>query len=151
MSGNPNNPPQNPGDQEKVINDPRFWIATVLILGMLVILIISVLQAQYTQTTQLAAIFSGWITSIVAFYFYTQTSGQLQKQIITSAQSEAQAHQSAETAIQRAQTAEKTVNSINGVIAGSEPVEALLAEADRAKASQETIENIKTILQREET
>jgi hypothetical protein len=151
MSENQNNPPQNLGDQEKVINDPRFWIATVLILGLLIILIISVLQAQYTQTTQLAAIFSGWITSIIAFYFYTQTSSQLQNQIKTSAQSEAQAHQSAEAALQRAQTAEKTVNSIKGVIAGSEPVEALVAEADKAKATQETIENIKTILQREET
>ena len=33
---------------------------------MLIILVISVAQAQFTQTTQSAAIFNGWITMVVA-------------------------------------------------------------------------------------
>lgn len=69
----------------------------------------------------------------------------------TSAESEAKAHQSTETALKRAQTAEKTIHSIKGVIEGLEPAKEFVAEADKAKATQETIETIKAILQREET
>lgn len=143
MSENQNQPPQKPDDQEEtsIRNDPRFWVATVLILGMLTILTIAVLQGQYTQTTQLAAIFSGWITSIIAFYFYTQTSTQLQNQIKTSAQSESQA---------RARRS-ALVHGIKGIIIGSETAMKALAEANRAKATQETIEKIKTILEQEES
>jgi H+/gluconate symporter-like permease len=62
---------------------------------MLIILVISVAQAQYTQTTQLAAIFSGWITTIVAFYFYGQSSAQAQTQIKAATQTAANSEQRA--------------------------------------------------------
>ena len=150
MSENQNQSPQKTDDQEKtsIGNDPRFWIAAVLILGMLTILTVAVLQGQYVQVTQLAGIFSGWITSIIAFYFYTQTNTQLQNQSKTSAQSEAQAHQKAEVALQRAQTAEKKVHIALGMITGSEPT-IKIAEVDRARAAQVTMEKIKIILEQE--
>ena len=62
-------------------DDSRFWIALAIILGMLVVLIIAVAQAQYTSAQQLAAIFSGWITSIIAFYFLSQTNTQAQNNL----------------------------------------------------------------------
>lgn len=102
---------------------------------MIVILIIAVLQGQYTQTTQLAAIFSGWITSIIAFYFYTQTSAQLNNQIKASAQTEAQSH------------ARKTaLVHVRGIISGSEVAMKAMAEPNRAKATQDTLEEIKKVL-----
>ena len=152
MSGNQNTPPPKPGeapppktdDQEKtpLRSDAKFWVAIALILGMLIILVIAAAQEQYTQTTQLAAIFSGWITSIVAFYFYTQSNTQLQSQAKTSAQNEGAATQRAQTADKRAQTAEKKVNKIVRAI----PVEEA-GKARAVQAPQETIERIKAILQ----
>lgn len=142
MSENENQPPPRPDDKEKtsIRNDARFWVATVLIVGMLIILTIAVLQNQYTQTTQLAAIFSGWITSIIAFYFYTQTSTQLQDQIKASANQEERTH-TRKTAL---------VQYIRGIISDSEMTIKSLTEANRAKATQETIELIKTRLDQEE-
>lgn len=143
MSKNPNPPPSKPDDQEKtpIRNDSRFWVATVLIVGMLIILIISVLQSQYTQTTQLAAIFSGWITSIIAFYFYTQTSTQLQNQIRIQAEQESQA---------RARRS-ALVHDLKGRIMGYETAMKSLAAANRAQAAQDTIDEIKAILEQQES
>jgi H+/gluconate symporter-like permease len=106
---------------------------------MLIILIIAAAQEQYTETTQLAGIFSGWITSIVAFYFYAQTHTQLQSQAKTSAYNEG-------VATQRAQTAERKVNKISAVVTETAKMRAL-AEGEKAKAAQENIERIKAILQ----
>jgi predicted tellurium resistance membrane protein TerC len=58
----------------------RFGVAFTIILGMIIILIITVLQREHQQTLQLAAIFSGWVTSIIAFYFLDQTTTQAQEQ-----------------------------------------------------------------------
>jgi len=129
-------PPQT-DDQEKtpLRSDAKFWVAIVLILGMLIILAIAAAQEQYTETTQLSAIFSGWITSIVAFYFYTQSNAQLQNQAKTSAKNEG-------AATQRAQIAEKKVNKIARAI----PLEEA-GKPRAAQAPQDTIERIKSILQ----
>lgn len=75
------------GSEKKADGDrSRLLVALALIVGMLIILVISVAQQQYTQTETLAAIFSGWITTIVAFYFYGQSNAQAQAQIKTTAQ-----------------------------------------------------------------
>ena len=78
------------------IRDARFWIAIAIIAGLVAIRIIVVVQTQYTQATTLAGIFSGWITSIVAFYFYGQTASQAQNQIATSTQNATNAQKQAD-------------------------------------------------------
>ena len=84
-------------------------ISLALIVGMLIILIISVFsESQFTQTEQLAAIFSGWITSIVAFYFYCQSTASPQNQIKT-------ATQSALNSEQRAIQAESKISNIKSM------------------------------------
>jgi hypothetical protein len=78
-------------------NDSKFWIAATIILGMMIILTITVLEGQFSQTQQLAGIFSGWVTSIIAFYFLGQTTQQAQSQIKDSTQSQVKAENKAET------------------------------------------------------
>jgi hypothetical protein len=90
-------------------NRSRLYVALTIIGGMLIVLIISVLQGQLTETQQLAAIFSGWITSIVAFYFYGQSNAQAQNQIKTSTQVATESNQ-------RADTAEKKLGKINSML-----------------------------------
>jgi len=92
----PVNPTQEP--EEKPLpfwSDSKFWIAALLIIGMLAILGVTVYQQQFSQTSTLAAIFSGWITSIVAFYFYGQSTAQAQNQIKTSTRTADKAEQRA--------------------------------------------------------
>jgi uncharacterized membrane protein len=103
-------PPVNPTQEheEKPLpfwSDSRFWIAALLIMGMLAILGVTVYEQQFSQTPTLAAIFSGWITSIVAFYFYGQSTAQAQNQIKTSTRAE-------EKAKQRVSAYEKTLRDI---------------------------------------
>jgi len=62
---------------------------------------IVVAQAQYTQASTLAGIFSGWITSIVAFYFYGQTTTNAQNQIAQSNQTAANAQKQADSSNNR--------------------------------------------------
>lgn len=122
----------------------RFWIALALIVGMLIILVISVAESQFTQTTQLAAIFSGWITSIVAFYFYGQSNAQAQTQIktatITAANSE-----------QRANQAERKLSNIKSMVTVHSAIQktAALERTTATTASDEVINNIKDLLQKD--
>jgi H+/gluconate symporter-like permease len=120
----------------------RFFIALSLIVGMLIILVISVAQAQFTQTTQLAAIFSGWITSIVAFYFYGQSTAQAQTQIKTVTQSAANSEQ-------RATQAERKLSNINSMVTVHSAILKTVAPEKAATASDEVINNIKAILQKD--
>lgn len=111
-----------------------------LIVGMLIILLISVIQAQYTQTEQLAAIFSGWITSIVAFYFFGQSNAQAQTQIKTTTHL-------AINSDHRATKAETTLGNINSLVSAySERLRT--AAPGKATTSDEVINNIKDILQK---
>lgn len=87
----------------------RFYIALTIVGGLLIVLIIAVLQGQLSETQQLAAIFSGWITSIVAFYFYGQSNAQAQAQIQTSVQAAAQSEQ-------RATVAEKKIGNATSML-----------------------------------
>ena len=143
-----NNPPTNNG--QKATNGDgsddygsRFFIALSLIVGMLIIIVISVLQVQYTQTTQLAAIFSGWITSIIAFYFYGQSTAQAQNQIKTVTQSAANSEQ-------RATQAERKLSNINSMVTvHSALLKTVAPEKAAATASDEVIKNIKDILQKD--
>lgn len=160
MTENQNKPTQKPGEQPtqngdqgkvSIFSDAKFWVAIVLIVGMLIILIIAAAQEQYSDTTELSAIFSGWITSIVAFYFYTNSNTQAQAQVKASAKSEAEAHTKADSALQGKQRAEKKLANIAGIIKGG--IRPQVTEADKAKAAQvaqENIEKIKAVLEQEE-
>ena len=146
---NTNNPQTNNSPTNKTNGDgsdnygSRFFIALSLIVGMLIILVISVAQAQFTQTTQLAAIFSGWITSIVAFYFYGQSTAQAQTQIKTVTQSAANSEQ-------RATQAERKLSNINSMVTvHSAILKTVAPEKAAATASDEVINNIKAILQKD--
>ncbi len=146
---NPNpptpNPPPNNSTNSMFVTDAndglgsRFYIAAVLIVGMLIILIISVAESQFSQTTQLAAIFSGWITSIVAFYFYGQSNAQNQTQIKNTMQAAANSEQ-------RAVQAEHKISNIKSMVAVHAAVQRTAAPAT-ANASDEVIKNINTLLQ----
>jgi hypothetical protein len=110
---------------------------------MLIILVISVAQAQYTQTTQLAAIFSGWITTIVAFYFYGQSSAQTQLKAAT---------QTAANSDQRAIQAERKISNIKSMVAVHAVVQKSLAPEKvmaTAAVSDEVIKNINELLQQD--
>ena len=87
------NPP--PPDQGKPSDgeQSRLIVAFTIIVGLLIVLIIAVAQQQLSEAQQLAAIFSGWITSIVAFYFYGQSNAAAQKNIQESAHARAQSEQ----------------------------------------------------------
>ena len=126
-------------------NGSRFYIALALIVGMLIILVISVAQAQYTQTTQLAAIFSGWITTIVAFYFYGQSNAQAQTQL-------KEATQTAANSEQRANQAEHKLSNIRSMVAVHASIRKSVAP-EKAMAttsvSDEVIKNINELLQKD--
>ena len=126
-------------------NGSRFYIALALIVGMLIILVISVAQAQYTQTTQLAAIFSGWITTIVAFYFYGQSNAQAQTQLKEAAQTVADSEQ-------RANQAERKLSNIRSMVAVHASIQKSVAP-EKAMAttsvSDEVIKNINELLQKD--
>lgn len=141
---NTTNPQTNP-DSENATDGygSRFFIALALIVGLLIILVISVVQAQYTQTTQLAAIFSGWITSIVAFYFYGQSNAQAQSQIKTVTQSAANSEI-------RANQAERKLSNIKSMVAiHSAILKTAAPDKTAATASDEVIKNINEMLQKE--
>jgi len=99
----PTETPPPPTPQTPIRSDTRFWIAFVIIIGLIIILAIPALQGQYAQTTTLAGIFSGWITSIVAFYFYGQTTSQSQSQ-------NAQLGQTANAALKQAEASKNTID-----------------------------------------
>ncbi len=118
-------------------------ISLALIVGMLIILIISVLESQFTQTEQLAAIFSGWITSIVAFYFYCQSTASPQNQIKT-------ATQSALNSEQRAIQAESKISNIKSMVAVHSAIKNASSEKSVAPSvTDEVIKNINAILQKD--
>ena len=113
---------------------------------MLVILVISVAQAQYTQTTQLAAIFSGWITTIVAFYFYGQSSAQAQTQLKAATQTAANSEQ-------RAIQAERKISNIKSMVVVHAAIQKSVAPekamATTTTVSDEVIKNINELLQKD--
>jgi len=119
----------------------RFYIAVALIVGMLIILIISVAESQFTQTTQLAAIFSGWITSIVAFYFYGQTNAQNQTQIKNTTQAAANSEQ-------RAIQAERKISNIKSMVAVHAAIQKN-AVPTTTNLSDEVLKNINELLQKD--
>ena len=99
---------QGNGQGNDAADRSRLYIALAIVLGLIVVLIIVVLQNQVSESQQLAGIFSGWVTSIVAFYFYGQSNAQAQKQINSSAQTAAASDQ-------RAATAEKKLSSVRSM------------------------------------
>jgi|WetSurMetagenome_2_1015567.scaffolds.fasta_scaffold186233_2 hypothetical protein len=129
------------GDYEKNSGDRnRLAIALTLIVGLIIILIIPVVQGQFTQAEQLAAIFSGWITTIVAFYFYGQSNAAAQTQINNTAASAAKSEQ-------EANQANKKLAQIKGMTKGY-TVRAFAAtdRAPEAKGSDEIVKKIGEVL-----
>ena len=112
---------------------------------MLIILVISVAQAQYTQTTQLAAIFSGWITAIVAFYFYGQSSTQTQTQLKVATQTAANSELRANQAERKISNI-KSMVSVHAAIQKSVTPEKAMAQTT---VSDEVIKNINELLEKE--
>ena len=75
------------GDRE----NHRYHIAFLLIGGLIIILVIPVLYKNYESAGDLAAIFSGWITSVVGFYFLQQNTEKAQQQTTIAAKDAAEA------------------------------------------------------------
>lgn len=69
----------------------RYHIAFLLISGLIVLLLIPVLYKNYDSAGDLAAIFSGWITSVVGFYFLQQNTEKAQQQTTIAAKDAAEA------------------------------------------------------------
>jgi hypothetical protein len=120
------------------------YIALAIVLGLLIVLVIAVLQGQISETQELAAIFSGWVTSIVAFYFYGQSNAQAQTQINNSAQDKAKSDQ-------RATTAETKLNSVKAQglaqIAAHNAHTAATRAVTPPSPSDQVLENIKNLLE----
>ncbi len=154
LSGTPSNTNDNNSSTNNASNNTtsnegsdgygsRFIIALALIVGMLIILTISVLESQFTQTEQLAAIFSGWITSIVAFYFYGQSTAAAQNQIKT-------ATQSALNSEHRAIQAENKISNIKSMVSVHSAIKNASSEKSIAPSvTDEVIRNINDILQKD--
>jgi positive regulator of sigma E activity len=61
----------------------RFILAMVFIIGFIALIFIALLGEilkLYTGVKDLAAIFGGWITAVLAFYFLQQTADRAQQQ-----------------------------------------------------------------------
>jgi hypothetical protein len=125
-------PPPPSGDKTPFWTDAKFWIAFTIIIGLIAILIIVVAQAQYTQASTLAGIFSGWITSIVAFYFYGGTTTNAQNQIATS-------HQTAINAQNQAVASTNTINKIKGLKATYDSSKQRITDLEKRSAIKSDI------------
>jgi len=69
----------------------RYHIAALLIGGLIFIISIPVCYKNYENAGDLAAIFSGWITSVVGFYFLQQNTEKAQQQTTIAAKDAAEA------------------------------------------------------------
>jgi hypothetical protein len=126
-----------------ILNDARFWIALSIIFGMMIILIITVAQGQYTQAEQLAAIFSGWVTSIIAFYFLDKTMTQAQNQVKDSTKLQVQAQDKADEATTSQKDTQRKLNTVKSLVAA--PVVQKTARAVMSEAATEETEATKVL------
>ena len=76
----------------------RYRIALLLLVGLITLLLIPVLYKNYDSAFDLAAIFSGWITSIVGFYFLQQNTEKAQQQTVVATKNAAEARKEAMSA-----------------------------------------------------
>lgn len=79
----------------------RFYIALVILIGMILIIAIPVLYEQYDSAKDLAAIFSGWMTSVVGFYFLQQNTEKAQQQTKIATEEASQARREATDAARK--------------------------------------------------
>jgi len=98
---------ENDCDREK----HRYHIALLLLGGLIAILLIPVFYKNYDNATDLAAIFSGWITSVVGFYFLQQNTEKAQQQTTIAAKDAAEARKDVVSAAKTA-TALVDVNEV---------------------------------------
>jgi len=69
----------------------RYHVAVLLIGGMLVLLFFPVVCENYDNAGELAAIFSGWIGSVMGFYFLQQNTEKAQQQTTIAVKDAAEA------------------------------------------------------------
>jgi uncharacterized protein HemX len=79
----------------------RFYIALAIILGMVIIIFVPTAQASYSSAKDLAAIFSGWITAVVGFYFLQQSTERAQQQTQQATTESANARKDAASAAKK--------------------------------------------------
>lgn len=80
------------GDEENCDRENhRYHVAVLLIGGLLLIILFPVLFKNYDSAADLAAIFSGWITSVVGFYFLQQNTDKAQQQTTIAVKDAAEA------------------------------------------------------------
>jgi len=89
--------PAKPGaptrDEEKDCDreNHRYHVALLLIGGLIFTILIPVAYKNYGDAGDLAAIFSGWIGSVVGFYFLQQNTEKAQQQTTIAAKDAAEA------------------------------------------------------------
>lgn len=69
----------------------RYYIAFLLIGGLIFLLFFPVAYKNYDKAGDLAAIFSGWIGSVVGFYFLQQNTEKAQQQTTIAVKDAAEA------------------------------------------------------------
>lgn len=93
----------------------RFRLAILFIGGFLVIMFVALLGEflnVFTGLEDLAAIFSGWITAVMGFYFLQQNTEKAQQQTLQVTRDASEARKTSERAVEK--TAELTsVNEEN--------------------------------------
>lgn len=68
---------------EKITENHRFRIAITFVVGFLLIFLVALIGeilGVYQGVANLAAIFSGWLTAVIGFYFLGQSAAQARQQ-----------------------------------------------------------------------
>ena len=129
----------------------RFLIALSLLSGMILIILLPVYYQKYDNAQDLAAIFSGWMTSVVGFYFLQQNTDKAQQQTKFASEEAAKAR------IEATDAAKKTVGLVSDSEYGITSFKIKLEEAastvneyktlyeEAVNLNQRLIERIKTL------
>lgn len=59
----------------------RFYLAVLIVSSLVIVIFIPTFFRDYSSSKELAAIFSGWITAIVGFYFLQQNTERAQEEL----------------------------------------------------------------------
>lgn len=89
---------------QKSTESHRFLLAMLFIGGFLIIMFAALLgefSGMYTGLEDLAAIFSGWITAVMGFYFLQQNTEKAQQQTIEVTKEASDARRASERAAEK--------------------------------------------------
>lgn len=109
---------------QKSTESHRFSLAILFIGGFLIIMFAALLgefAGKYTGLKDLAAIFSGWITAVMGFYFLQQNTEKAQQQTTEATKEAADARRTSERAAEK--TAKLTSVSESNVMGLKETIE----------------------------